>query len=206
MPPDYVHSIKHHPDLVIERKRNKVVFSSRWDTEKDPRFFLSVMRMVIHKIPNAEFVICTGADKIRSNNPSLLEDLNVCLNLHPKNLFLLEGLTKEQYYDELVTSKIQFNCANQDWVSFTLLEASVAGCYPIYPNFRSFPEALDNRQEFMYKKDDIDSAANLICEILTTTEPHWDHRAISWRRKMIHMRYNDTWRRILDVMGIKYVH
>ncbi len=51
-------------------------------------------------------------------------------------------MTKQNYYQILDESKVQFNCADQDWVSFTLLEAVTFGCHPVYPDFRSFPEVF----------------------------------------------------------------
>ena len=56
---------------------------------------------------------------------------------------LLSGLTKEQYYQELNDCRVQFNSALQDYVSWTVIEATAFGADIVYPNFSSFPEFID---------------------------------------------------------------
>ena len=68
----------------------------------------------------------------------------------PGNVDLYTSCTKGQYYSVLTRSKIQFNSALQDWVSFTLLEALTYGCAPLYPNHRSFPESLNYSSRNLY--------------------------------------------------------
>lgn len=142
-------------------RTDTVLFTSRWDAEKDPLFFLTVAReyhAVYGKERPCEFVVTTSAPKLRSNNPVLLVALRAALSCG--NVSLLEGLTKEEYYKQLKTAKIQFNCANQDFISFTLIEALVAETIPLYPDFRSFPYVLDS--SCLYRKGDVQQAVRMI--------------------------------------------
>lgn len=184
-------------------RQNQVVFSSRWDTEKDPLFFLQVANLVIQRKPDAKFVICTSAPKLRSNDPRLLEFLKDWILYHPDNIILKENLSKEEYYKILQSSKIQFNCARQDWVSFTLLEATTAGCYPIYPHRRSFPETLQSDLRYMYVSDEITSAERKILEVLDRDDL-WTSEAIE-DRSWVYKRYDDTWARMTNLMGLTAV-
>jgi glycosyltransferase involved in cell wall biosynthesis len=191
-------------DRMSERD-NQVVFSSRWDVEKNPDFFLKVATKMLEseeigaRLGSLSFVVCTSAPKIRSNKPDLLIGLEMMLGKYPDNFFLKENLSKEEYYKILTESKVQFNCADQDWVSFTLLEASVAGCYPVYPYFRSFPETFNHRLQFLYKHKDLNAAVDLITAGLVTDE--FDRDSII-KRSWIHSRFDDTWKRMAVVMGI----
>lgn len=133
-----------------------VVYSSRWDWEKNPGFFVDL----VEAMPDVTFAVCTGHPALRSNSS---EGQNAITKLYwlanrRKNVRVFTGLTKGQYYAILCRSRVQFNCAFQDWVSFTLLEALSFGCYPLYPNERSFPEALDHVDEFLYVPQNLTSA------------------------------------------------
>lgn len=147
-----------------ERKK-QVIFSSRWDKEKNPDFFLKVVDKFRLIDPSVKFVITTSQKFLKSNNNRLLEKLRHYLCLY-NNLELRENQTKEQYYRNLLESEVQFNCADQDFVSWTLLEALTCGCKPCYPNYLSFPEVLNYSEMWMYEKGNVDSAVEALRRIL----------------------------------------
>ena len=182
------------------RRESRVVFSSRWDREKDPLFFLRVVREILSSGASVRFVVCTSSPQLRSNDPDLLEALRSSVSEFPGRLIVREGLSKEEYYAVLCGSKVQFNCADQDWVSFTLLESSVAGCYPLYPEFRSFPETFLGRGEFLYRKGDVVDASRRIMEVMGKDDL-WDDGSMRGRR-WVHERFDGTWLRILERMGV----
>jgi len=194
------------PDVESWGRKNQVVWSSRWDMEKNPQFFLQVARDVIENtMCDARFIICTSAPKLRSNSPLMLHALHEHVKMYPQRIFLKEGLSKEEYYATLCESKVQFNCANQDFVAITLLEASVAGCYPIYPYFRSFPETFlwNKGSGFMYPHLDLQMASHLICDVMMNPKlSHlWTADKIK-ERSWIHRRFDYSWLRMLNVMGV----
>jgi len=123
-----------------------VVYSSRFDIEKNPDFFLDV----VEALPNFKFVVCTGREELTGTDKNSVERAFYLRDLPNSNLVILEGLQKGEYYKVLHEAKIQFNCAAQDWVSFTLLEALTFRCMPVYPMFRSFIETFDNSPEVLY--------------------------------------------------------
>ena len=174
------------------RKENKqVIFTSRWDKEKCPNFFLETIHMVMRERKDIKFVITTSARELRSNDPILLHCLNNYLNKYPENIVLKVNLTKEGYYKELVKSRIQINTSDQDFVSWTLLEATTWGCRPLYPYFLSFPEVLPN--DFMYRKNDLFSAA---LEIVTHIDQVPNLKDFDW----VYHQFDWSWKRMLDVM------
>jgi glycosyltransferase involved in cell wall biosynthesis len=181
-------------------RENKVVFSSRWDWEKQPQFFLQVAEQLLETVPHAKFVVCTSHPKLKSNKPELLELLHKYRKKYPENFYLKEGLTKEEYYRELCTAKAQFNSSLQDFISYVLLEASVAGCYPVYPSFRSFPETLLYHMEYMYPPWEVAGAVTLLQYALLAPEA-CSATNIN-ERAWIHRRFDKSCERILSQMGI----
>jgi hypothetical protein len=187
-----------------KQREDTIIFSSRFDAEKDPMFFLKVALNYLEGYEESDtvFKICTSAPKLTSNHPEACSALRTLVAKYPNNIKVLEGLSKEEYYAELCKAKIQFNCADQDWVSFTLLEASTAGCYPIYPYFRSFPETLHFHHQYLYQKHDIRDAVEKIDHVLGQSDL-WTSEKIK-ERSWIHTRYDWTWLRMLKHMGVEH--
>jgi hypothetical protein len=186
----------------IDTRNDTVVFSSRFDREKNPHFFMDVAERSIVTGKKAAFAICTGSAKLKSNDPSAVERARDMVKVFPKKFVIREGLTKNQYYDILCCSPIQFNTADQDFVAITLLEASVAGCIPIYPYFRSFPETLHGKEDYLYRRLDVDDALSKISGIIDDPEMHekyFTKKAIQ-ERAWIHKRFDSSWIRMLQEM------
>ncbi len=153
------------------------VYSSRWDIEKNPNVFLDV----VERCPDLTFAICTGWSEVRGTDRNAINRLKQGIDrgLYP-NLTVFNGLTKAKYFSILTKCKVQFNCAYQDWVSFTLLEALTFGCVPLYPNFRSFPEALNYEHANLYRPGDADDAAARLISL--ARNPVFDSResVLNW--------------------------
>lgn len=153
-------------------QRYDVVYSSRWDTEKDPEFFLAL----VESCPDLSFAICTGWPEVRGNDRAAIERLRRIREKGESNLTVYSGLTKGQYYSVLAQSRVQFNCAKQDWVSFTLLEALAMGCDPLYPSTRSFPEALMHNDQHLYRPLDLEDAEFKLRFLLKTPNVEFNYR------------------------------
>lgn len=113
-----------------------VVFTSRLDEEKCPGFFAEI----IERLPDYRFALCSGHPDMKGTATKAIARLKALREAGRLTIFT--GLSKPEYYRVLARSKVQFNCAKQDWVSFTLLEALTMGCRPCYPMTRSFPEVI----------------------------------------------------------------
>lgn len=133
-----------------ESRSESVVFSSRWDSEKNPLFFLALAEYFAQHRPAVEFVVCTGLPSLTSNDPTLLDALRA-YTLRYDNLVVMEGLSKRRYFEILRGSKVQFNCASQDFVSYSLLDAMLNGCAPLYPGILTFPDALNHSKKNLYE-------------------------------------------------------
>lgn len=181
------------------KKEKQVVFSSRWDEEKDPRFYLRVVDEVINGMgrKDIKFIVTTSADQLRSNNKDLLITLQDAQRKHYGKLVVYTGLSKREYYETLLESAVQFNCADQDFVSWTLLEATTCGCYPVYPYFRSFPEALAHSHNHLYVKNDVQDAARKIIKGVDYNE---GLLALPSQFEWVFSPFDISWKRMLAVM------
>ena len=141
-----------------ERKR-RVVFSARWDQEKQPDFYMDLIDAYFerHTVSDVEFAVCSGA-KLKSNNQSYMERTRAMQAVG--RLKVYEDLEKNDYYSIVNDSRVVFNCALQDWVSNTASEADALGCNILYPAYRSFPESFANDHTRLYVPWSIEDALN----------------------------------------------
>ena len=149
----------------------RVVFSARWDQEKQPDFYMDLIE-AWHKIeglPKVEFAVCSGS-KLRSNNQSYMERTYKLVN--EGKLKLYTDLEKNDYYNIVNDSRVVFNCALQDWVSNTVSEADTLGCNVLYPAYRSFPETFANDYTRLYVPWSIQDAMLKLIPLLEN--PHKD--------------------------------
>ena len=142
-----------------EPKKKVVMFSSRLDKEKNPFFMLEVAKKFLSEDTMFEWHVTTSGKSLRSMLPGVIDAFREYAAKEPR-FKLLEGLTKEEYYEELASNAIIFNSSLQDWVSFTIVEGTAFGIDVVYPNFRGFPEQVP--ADRMYTPFDINSAVNVL--------------------------------------------
>ena len=160
------------PDYDSNSERKPfVVYSSRLDKEKNPFFMMEVAQEFLDIHPEWEWHVTTSGKELRSMLPGVIDELRNLAKQEPR-FKLLEGITKEEYYTELATCSIQFNSALQDYVSWTVIEATAFGADIIYPKFRSFPEFID--EDRMYKPFDVQSALNSFADAMLFAHRHND--------------------------------
>ena len=180
-----VESIKPFAD-----RKMRVVFSARWDQEKQPDFYMDLIE-AWHAQPGleqVEFCVCSGG-KLKSNSDSYMQRTR---DLVSRGLLTIyEDLEKNEYYNIVNDSRVVFNCALQDWVSNTVSEADALGCNVLYPAYRSFPETFANDHSRLYVPWSIDDAMDKLEALLD--RPHPATGAIS--------DYNNgTINRIIDIL------
>lgn len=156
-------------DLIGQFKRNVVVFSSRLDKEKNPFFMLAVAERFLEENPDFEWHVTTSGSQFRSMLPGVIDAMQALAARQPR-FMMLSGLTKEEYYTELATCRIQFNTSLQDYVSWTVIEATAFGADIVYPNFRSFPEFIEASR--LYIPFDVDSALQTMQTALSAPKTH----------------------------------
>ena len=168
-------------DEVIERvggkikpfndRRLRVVFSARWDQEKQPDFYMDLIDAWHVRYPSkdVEFVVCSGGE-LKSNNDSYMARTRKMVE--DGKLVIYDNLDKNKYYEIVNDSRVVFNCALQDWVSNTVSEADALGCNVLYPAYRSFPETFANDPERLYIPWSIDDAIAKLDPLLRKAHPN----------------------------------
>lgn len=132
----------------LNRRRPRFLFCSRLEEEKDPLRFVRAARAVKLEYPSYSFAILSGMNGIVSSSSEIRSQIE---KAEKEGIIEVRtGLTKQEYYTELTQSMFHVSCSLQDWTSFCLLEALTLGCYPIYPNYRSFPEAFRGFSRDLY--------------------------------------------------------
>jgi hypothetical protein len=146
-------------------RKHRVVFSARWDQEKQPDFYMDLIDAYFerHPVSGVEFAICSGA-KLKSNNDSYMERTRQMQAIG--RLKVYEDLDKNDYYNIVNNSRVVFNCALQDWVSNTVSEADALGCNVLYPAYRSFPESFSNDATRLYIPWSIEDALDKLEKLL----------------------------------------
>ncbi len=154
----------------FNERRIRVMFASRFDTEKQPQFFCDVANYLYNET-SASFAFLTGNNQVKSNNSDIENMIiNMC-HSDPDRFELHTGLSKNQYYEILNNSKVLFNCALQDWVSNTVSEADAMGCNLVFPAYRSFPEVFNFDETRLYVPWSIKDAADKILNALKQPHP-----------------------------------
>lgn len=154
----------------FSERKHRVVFSARWDQEKQPDFYMDLIEEWFNRHPESgvEFAVCSGA-ALKSNNDSYMERTR-CMQTRGL-LHIYEDLGKNDYYNIVNDSRVVFNCALQDWVSNTVSEADALGCNVLYPAYRSFPEAFANDHTRLYSPWSIEDALDKLEKLLKKPSP-----------------------------------
>lgn len=152
-------------------RRLRVVFSARWDQEKQPDFYMDLIEAWRERFPSkdVEFVVCSGGE-LKSNNDSYMARTRKMVE--DGKLVIYDNLDKNKYYEIVNDSRVVFNCALQDWVSNTVSEADALGCNVLYPAYRSFPETFANDADRLYVPWSIDDAINKLDALLKKAHPN----------------------------------
>jgi hypothetical protein len=154
---------KYDPSLPWQSREKKVVFASRFDREKQPLFFVELARRYKKIDPSVKFVFLSGKG-LDCNDPDIKEALEQAVKNGDVEAKL--HLTKEEYYAELASARVLFNCALQDWVSNTVSEADALGCNVLFPAYRSFIEVFNSDPDRLYIPWSLSDAENKLTSLL----------------------------------------
>lgn len=147
----------------------RVGFSSRFDQEKNPHFFMDIIEMVNRDRSDVKFAVYSGS-QLRSNDPTSLARARM---LQAKGILdIYENLGKNQYYELLNDTRVLLNTALQDWTSNTGSEADALGANCLFPAYRSFPETFSNDHERLYVPWSKEDAVAKLYPLLESAHPN----------------------------------
>lgn len=178
------------PNFLNVKKEDYVLFSSRFDDEKDPMFFLDL----VEACPDIKFKL-VAPRKIITTNQQVMDRLMKLVGRENTNLELVDtSKDKSVYYMTLAKAKVQFNCAHQDWVSWTLLEACTFKCNPLYPKWKDFPLELNYDENYLYEKRNLNDAIKKLRVLM--------HKDYSSTLDAVVSKHDNSWKGYLKIMGI----
>lgn len=175
----------------FNQRTSRVVFTARWDQEKQPWFYMDLIDRWFGTYPDSgvEFAVLSGGP-LRSNDSSYMQRTRLMQDCG--RLKVYENLSKNDYYSILNDSRVSINTALQDWTSNTVSEADALGCNVLFPAYRSFPEIFANDCERLYIPWSIDDALNKLSRLLETPNPNMG-KISDWT--------NGTIDRIVDIIS-----
>lgn len=172
-------------------KKEGVIFSSRFDDEKDPNFFLDL----VEACTDIKFkLVNPRKDRPLTSNKKVMWRLEKITSKKNSNLEIIDTSNKVRYYEALAGSEIQFNCAHQDWVSWTLLEAVTFNCKPLYPIWKDFPLELKNSEHFLYKKNDLENCILKLRSLIGNNKALVPNHVVG--------KHDKYWRKVLKIMKL----
>ena len=183
----------------LPEKEPFVLFSSRFDDEKDPMFFLDL----VERCPDIQFrLVSPYTTRPVSRNPEVMERLTRLIRRPNSNLALIPTHDKLAYYTALAKAWVQFNCAHQDWVSWTLVEATLFNCHPLYPRWKDFPLELRNRKANLYVKRDLADCERKLRVLMKKYSNDITKYAHDGDCGFVFEKHDRSWPRYLEIMGL----
>ena len=174
-----------------QEKDGSVIFASRFDDEKDPMFFLDL----VEACPDIQFkLVNPRKDRPITSNKEVLDRLNILIGRRDSNLRVVDTFDKVTYYTELSKAKVLINCAHQDWVSWTLLEAITFKCNPLYPIWKDFEYELKGNPKYLYEKRNLVECEKKLRELLKTD---FNGNELDYVVK----KHDGSWPMYLKIMG-----
>ena len=175
------------------QKERYVIFSSRFDDEKDPMFFLDV----VEACPDIQFrLVSPYSSRPPSTNEIVMRRLKKIVEKRGSNLRIVDTSSKVRYYECLSKAWVQFNCAIQDWVSWTLVEATMFNCHPLYPNWKDFPRELHNRRQNIYRRKDLADCVAKLRRLMSLYD-----KGVTGGCSFVYKKHDMSWGKYLKIMG-----
>lgn len=174
-----------------QKKDGSVIFASRFDDEKDPMFFLDL----VQKCPDIQFkLVNPRKDRPITSNQEVLNRLNLIVSAPNSNLKIVDTFDKVTYYTELSKASVLINCAHQDWVSWTLLEAITFECNPLYPIWKDFEYELQGNPKYLYEKRNLAECEKKLRHLLSVQfNPYDVYHIVN--------KHDNSWHEYLKIMG-----
>jgi len=175
------------------KKFNKepfVLFASRFDDEKDPMFFLDL----VEACPDIKFkLVNPRSTRSITSNKEVVDRLNKITSKEGSNLEVVDTSNKLTYYELLSRASVVFNCANQDWVSWTLLEAITFECNPLYPIWKDFEYELKGNPKYLYEKRNLEDCKEKLYKLINK---EFDKKELQY----IVDKHDNSWNKYLHIM------
>ncbi|USV40851.1 hypothetical protein [Xanthomonas phage BUDD] len=136
----------------VGEKKNKIVITNRFDSEKRPDQSLLVALLAKQALPDTEIVLTTSRPTFRSNQQWLVD----LARMYEKQglITIKEGLTKEEYHNELKTAKVMISNSIEENFGYCIVEAIMYDVAPVLTRGLSHVELVQGYDQFLFETND----------------------------------------------------
>lgn len=136
----------------IGPKKNKIVITNRFDSEKRPDQSLLIALLVKEALPDTEIVLTTSRPTFRSNQKWLVD----LARMYEKQglIIIKEGLTKKEYHNELKTAKVMISNSIEENFGYCIVEAIMYDVAPVLTRGLSHVELVHGYDQFLFDTND----------------------------------------------------
>ena len=193
-------SVVQYPGIELPTERTRcnsdqpmtILWSSRWEHDKNPEVFFEAMRLLIQRGRNFQVIV-------------LGESFHKVPDVFRRSKEFLHGRclqwgfveSREKYFELLSRSDVIVSTALHEFFGLSVVEAISAGVRPLLPRRLSYPEIIrslnGDPNRFLYEGG-ASEIANRLCEIADEREPyglagacekfHWKTRAAEMDREI----------------------
>jgi len=149
-----------------------IVFSNRWDTEKNIRDFIDLLMLIDAKATrDIQVVITTSRQRLSDGSAEI--DLDKMWYLRKRmdhvKITTFEGVKKQGYYNVLDNSKVFVSTSIEEMFGYCVAEAVTLACHPVVYNIASHPELLENDERYL--ANNIEDMRDKVLEAIDNPDP-----------------------------------
>ena len=154
-------SISTEPQTIDSDKPLRILWSHRWEYDKNPEEFFEVMLRLLDA--NANFELVLVGEQFRVIPDTFKEGYKRLKTRVPHAGFLE---TKEAYWEMLNSCDVIVSTAIQENFGISVVEAILAGCFPLLPDRLSYPELIPescHKHHLFRNKNDLYKKLTYLC-------------------------------------------
>ncbi len=133
-----------------------IIFNHRMNIDKNPVYFLRLVKDLSRFFPQAKFRISTSQTELEfwgSIDQNLVSPLNETMARYP-SLKIAFNTSRSEYLDLINRAYIAPCFSVHETFGYSVAEALAAGCLPIVPSRLTYPELVKNDGELLYPSTD----------------------------------------------------
>jgi len=175
------------------QKKMQIILPNRYDSEKRPNITLNIALNIQEEMSkegiDVKIIVTTSSPKLRSNDPTLLEELES--ELESGRVELLEGLSKQEYYLMLAESSLMISASIEENFGYCIQESLYYNTPTLLTRGLSHTEMVHGDDEMLFELEDseaVEKGINLIKKLGANTRDLVTSHQYSIKEMVLNMR------------------